>query len=209
MIRLIKWGNLKDTFGFFSSIATNSDCKAKRMQGQWELMHCLNIVFLDIPTYNGHVHGVRVGVWEVAEQEQRVVLGQAPRVVQVPQLKADVLHRCSLHREKNTAEAVQRAALNPRPSGGCRVKPPGGDFSWWLIVLTDDWIRDPMCCTSLSLYCKTLNEDVVCWVLFNAGTAGFTVCWTSNVPDGYNWLTVLVGLMILILVKLNMLPIFT
>lgn len=71
-------------------------------------------VFWTSQTYNGHVHSVGVGVREVTEQEERVVFGQAARVVEVAQLKADVLHRCSLHGEKNTVErtpgAVQELA---------------------------------------------------------------------------------------------------
>lgn len=99
-------------------MVTNSNCGPKRTPGQWKVMRR----FLDLQTYNGHIHSVRVGVGEVAEQEERVVLGQASRVVEVPQLKADVLHRCSLHREKNSVErtpgAVQEAALHPQPPGG-------------------------------------------------------------------------------------------
>lgn len=84
------------------------------------------IFFLDLQTYNGHIHSVRVGVGEVAEQEERVVLGQAARVVEIPQLKTDVLHRGSLHRGGGggggdtivrTPGAVQEAALDPQPIG--------------------------------------------------------------------------------------------
>lgn len=78
--------------------------------------------FVDLQTYNGHIHSVRVGVGEVAEQEERVVLGQAARVVEIPQLKTDVLHRGSLHRGgrnaiERTPGAVQEAALDPQPIG--------------------------------------------------------------------------------------------
>lgn len=54
------------------------------------------------------------------------------------------------------------------------------DSSWWLIRFRDDWILYPMCCTSLSLHCKTVNDNVVCWVLFNTGMTEFTVCWTPK-----------------------------
>lgn len=90
--------------------------------------------FVDLQTYNGHIHSVRVGVGEVAEQEERVVLGQAARVVEIPQLKTDVLHRGSLHRGgetrlKEPREQCREQLWTLSQSEGWMLKPRDEDSS--------------------------------------------------------------------------------
>lgn len=142
-------------------------------------MHCLKNQFLVIFTYNGHIHSVRVGVGEVAEQEQSVVLGQATRLVEIPQLKADVLHRCSLHPGKtpwNENPQWRRVGTNFIPWGNWKAGQQNHKVlvdrehqsKWKCNFFPPQKIADifPICCTSLLLYWKTVNCNVVSWMLF-------------------------------------------
>lgn len=53
-------------------------------------------------TYYRHLHSILIGTRAVTQKQQGVVFRQASGVGKIPQLIADVLHRCSLHTHTHT-----------------------------------------------------------------------------------------------------------